>query len=112
MSKLILVCASLFVVGCSSKPKATPEAAGKACVRHVELGFWKGYESSLKDSGVALDDATRAEGEASFKELLASAEGQAQVAKCTQSYVELATLAQVECIAAAKTTDDAAACVK
>ncbi|MCC6625537.1 MAG: hypothetical protein IT385_30140 [Deltaproteobacteria bacterium] len=104
--------ASLVVAACSSPPKATPEAATKACVRHIELGFWKGFEASLVDKGVALDDATRAEGKARLTEVIASDEGKAQIAKCVDGYTKLATMAQVECISAAATTEAAAACVK
>jgi len=111
-TRVLALALPLAATACSSPPRATPEAAAKACVRHIELGFWRGYEGSLTEQGKTLDDAQRTLGQKGLDEVLASDEGKAQVAKCVVGYTKLATPRQVECIAGAATYEAAAACVK
>jgi len=97
---------------CSPAPRASVEAATRACVHQLELGFWQGFEGSLAKNGVAMDDEQRATGKASFDELMAGAEGKAEVARCVEGYTRLATPEQAECVAAAKTSEAAQGCIK
>jgi hypothetical protein len=106
----LLAVVAAFAAACSTPTRPTPESVENACAHRIELGYWQAFEKSLADKGIALDDVTRAEGHKGFEALMASDEGRRALAKCTQGPGKEATQAQIDCIVAAKTADEASAC--
>ncbi len=111
LSHLLIVAFAGLAAACSPPPRASAEAATRACLHQIELGFWQGFEGTLAKNGVAMDDEQRATGKAGFDEAMAGAEAKAEVAKCVEGYTRLATPEQAECIAAASTSEAAQRCI-
>ncbi len=110
----ILVAAGVVLsmgVGCQGRP--SPEQARAACDHQVELGFWKGFDQSVRKQG--LDPSSpeiRKQGEDGLAKERKGKEWLAQVQKCADGYQKLATKKQLDCIQAAKTSDESLACLK
>ena len=86
--------------------------AAAACQHQMELGFWSGFESSLKSRGHdPADPAIHAAGEKALKDQQAGKDWKAELDKCTDGYLKLATKAQMKCVTGAKTADAAQACL-
>ncbi len=99
-------------VGCGGGRGVERGVAEKACVHQVELGVWKGFEGSFKSQGLQLDDAARAEAAKELEKLRGLSAFKAEVDKCTDGFSKMATQANIDCVLAAKTSDDAMACLK
>lgn len=105
------ICCALAASACSGDHPTHDEAAA-ACTHQMELGFWTGFEGSLKARGHdPADPAVHAAGVKALQDQHATPEWKQELDKCTDGYVRLATKAQIKCITAAKTADDAKACV-
>ncbi|HTJ46088.1 MAG TPA: hypothetical protein VL463_28480 [Kofleriaceae bacterium] len=99
----------LFVAACGKHAsRAQVEAA---CEHEIELGFWSGFEDSIKKGGHdANDPELHAMAVKALAEQQQSDGWKAQLKTCTDGSVDQMTPAQYECIVAAKTVQAGIAC--
>jgi hypothetical protein len=106
-----LVLVALVLAGCGKH--ATKEQAQAACDHQIELGYWQGFAESIKKSGHdPADPDIHAQGVQALAAQRKTEAWQAELSKCTDTYADHASAAQLECVAAAKTADDSLACLK
>jgi hypothetical protein len=102
----------VVLAACSAKHISGDDAQA-ACDHLTELGFWTGFEESIKKAGQDPKDPTvRAQGEQGLIDARKSDEWKAEVSKCADGFAESASQQQVTCIMAAKTSADGTACLK
>ncbi|MBL9017769.1 MAG: hypothetical protein JNL83_26520 [Myxococcales bacterium] len=108
-----LIVLSILVTAACGKSHVSRESAQAACEHQTELGFWKGFDSSVRKN--QLDPAApevKAQGVEGLAEQRKTPEWKAVVDKCTDTFVKAATDKQVKCVMAATTSEAAQACLK
>lgn len=107
----ILFATILVLTACGKH--ASREQAAAACEHQIELGYWKGFDEALTKNGHdPKDPAMHQQGAQALPEQQKTDAWKAELSKCTDTYADHASPAQIACITAATTSDAALACLK
>lgn len=103
---------AVLLAGCSTK-HVSRERAQAACDHQIELGYWTGFEGSVKDQGLdPKDPKVKASGVSNLAEQRATKEWAAARDKCADPFEKAATEEQLTCVIAATTQEAALDCIK